>query len=451
MPTIPSSSLWPGAGSIDGSAFGIPALSPATRSGALSGFQSFGGGATQSAIKPFGGSQTMAAIGNMLTQSTMNQYGNLFGGAGAAQSGQGSGMSSLGGDWSGVDQWDSQIGAAAAKYGVPANLIKAVMKLESGGQNQAMNGAGAVGPMQVVGSIWGGLGYDLSQPDQNIMAGAAILKQNYDQYQSWALQNGIDPWKAAVEAYYAGNPYDLSAHDSTAQGGSGMSTGQYGDQVWSDYQNLNAFGLGGSGTVANSMNVSGSTGGFSSVLGSNGNAPISQDFNVPSDLGLYSYSTEYGLNGINHTGVDIAVPYGTPYFAPMGGTVLCAGTGVGQDESGGSCAAFRDLMGNGAGRVEIQLDNGAVLIYGHSSRAALAPGSRVSAGTLLGYSGGENGAHVHLEARVRDPSTDSGWRIVDPRTILGGGFAGAPSTGQANPNAITNSYYLNWAQNRGRF
>lgn len=153
-------------------------------------------------------------------------------------------MSSAGGDWSGVDAWNPQISAAASKTGVPANLIKAVMKLESGGANLGANKAGAIGPMQVVGSIWGGLGYNLYDPGQNIMAGATILKQNYDQYKGWAQANGIDPWKAAVYSYYAGNPYNLSAADDPSQGGSGMSTGAYGDQIWNDYQMLNTGGVG---------------------------------------------------------------------------------------------------------------------------------------------------------------------------------------------------------------
>lgn len=159
------------------------------------------------------------------------QGGGMLGGSGP--------MTSLGGDWSGVDQWNAQINAAANQYGVPANLIKSIMKLESGGANLGMNGAGAVGPMQVVQSIWGGLGYDLNDPAQNIMAGAAILKQMYDSYSGWATQNGVDPWKAAAISYYAGNPYNLSAADDPAQGGSGISAGGYGDQVWNDYQTLN--------------------------------------------------------------------------------------------------------------------------------------------------------------------------------------------------------------------
>jgi murein DD-endopeptidase MepM/ murein hydrolase activator NlpD len=55
-----------------------------------------------------------------------------------------------------------------------------------------------------------------------------------------------------------------------------------------------------------------------------------------------------------------------------------------------------------------------MLIYGHVAESVVVPGQHVIRGQLLGYSGGQNGTLVHLEYRVPDPSTPSGWRIVDP-------------------------------------
>lgn len=153
-------------------------------------------------------------------------------------------MASLGGDWAMVDQWNSAIDAASRKYGVPANLIKAVMKLESGGRNLGRNGAGAIGPMQVVDTYWGNKGYDLYDPAQNIMAGAMVLKSMYDQWSGWATQNGVDPWQAASYGYYAGNPYNLLARDDPGQGGSGITTQDYGARIWADYRTLNQAGGG---------------------------------------------------------------------------------------------------------------------------------------------------------------------------------------------------------------
>ena len=90
--------------------------------------------------------------------------------------------------------------------------------------------------------------------------------------------------------------------------------------------------------------------------------------------------------------------------------------------------AFNTMDGRGgAGRIEVQLDNGAVLIFGHSQGSFVQPGQRINAGDALGTIGWANSNHVHLEARVRDPSTASGWRIVDPRSVLGGGWGGGSS------------------------
>lgn len=341
-------------------------------------------------------------------------------------------MSSLGGDWSGVDKWNPQIQQAANKYGVPANLIKAVMKLESGGANVGTNGAGAIGPMQVVGSIWGNSGYDLFDPAQNIMAGAMILKQNYDQYAGWAQANGMDPWQAAIMSYYAGNPYNPNAHDNVSDGGSGMPASSYVDQIWGAYQSLNGSPSGG---MSGQMAPNGGSFGVTSVVGGGASYDWGS-FGAPSGNGLYGYGTSYGLNGAQHTGIDIAAPVGAPEYAAMGGTVMCAGTGVGSGTDGGGCAAFNYVpnfdgapqAGNGNGRIEILLDNGAVLIYGHSLSAGVQPGQRVQAGQVIGQSGGMNSAHTHLEARVRDSSMPSGWRIVDPATVLGAGFTSTGSS-----------------------
>jgi hypothetical protein len=44
---------------------------------------------------------------------------------------------------------------------------------------------------------------------------------------------------------------------------------------------------------------------------------------------------------------------------------------------------------------------------------------------LLGRTGVANGAHIHIEVRVPDPSLPHGYRIVDPATLFGGGGGGS--------------------------
>jgi hypothetical protein len=142
--------------------------------------------------------------------------------------------------WSNVHARQSAIDEASSATGVPENLIKAVMKLESNGLNLGPNGATAVGPMQVTTSNWGWWaqvnGLNLYNADDNIMAGARILDRFRIQYLQWAQDHGIDPWLTALYAYYAGNPYNLRARDSPAQGGAGITTQEYGARIWYSYQ-----------------------------------------------------------------------------------------------------------------------------------------------------------------------------------------------------------------------
>lgn len=80
------------------------------------------------------------------------------------------------GDLEGVIQ------TASAKYGVDANLIKAVIQKESTWNPNALNGSGAAGLMQVMPANWRAYGitnpYD---PAQNIEAGTKILREKLDQ------------------------------------------------------------------------------------------------------------------------------------------------------------------------------------------------------------------------------------------------------------------------------
>jgi hypothetical protein len=153
---------------------------------------------------------------------------------------------------------------------------------------------------------------------------------------------------------------------------------------------------------------------------------ITQEYRNMTGPDLYDYGRYYGLNGREHPGIDVGLPYDTTLYAPMAGTIVCAGTGRGAGADGGGCAAFNDTgdggPGNpvqGVGRIELLLDNGAALVIGHSRQCFHAPGTRVEAGQPIGTSGGMYGAHIHPEMRLRDASMPSGWRICDPRDVLG--------------------------------
>jgi len=79
---------------------------------------------------------------------------------------------------------------AAHRFGVPASWISAVMAMESGGDVLALSPQGAMGLMQIMPDTWAGLrgrhglGADPYEPRDNILAGAAYLREMHDLYGS---------------------------------------------------------------------------------------------------------------------------------------------------------------------------------------------------------------------------------------------------------------------------
>lgn len=77
---------------------------------------------------------------------------------------------------------------AARRFGIPEAWIWAVMRVESAGNARAVSRAGAMGLMQIMPGTWAqlrarhGLGTDPFDVRDNIMAGAAYLREMYDHY-----------------------------------------------------------------------------------------------------------------------------------------------------------------------------------------------------------------------------------------------------------------------------
>lgn len=79
--------------------------------------------------------------------------------------------------------YDSMIMNAARKFRLPADLIKAVMKAESGFNPGALSSAGAQGLMQLMPSTAAALGVNNPwDPQENINGGARYLRQMLDRY-----------------------------------------------------------------------------------------------------------------------------------------------------------------------------------------------------------------------------------------------------------------------------
>jgi hypothetical protein len=83
---------------------------------------------------------------------------------------------------------DALVDEASRRFSIPATWIRWVMQVESGGDAQALSPKGAMGLMQIMPETYTalrhefGLGADPYQPRDNIMAGAAYLREMLDLY-----------------------------------------------------------------------------------------------------------------------------------------------------------------------------------------------------------------------------------------------------------------------------
>lgn len=82
------------------------------------------------------------------------------------------------------------VAEAAQRFGIPETWIWAVMRAESAGDPRAVSRVGAMGLMQIMPATWAelrdryGLGRDPFDQRDNIMAGAAYLREMFDAYGS---------------------------------------------------------------------------------------------------------------------------------------------------------------------------------------------------------------------------------------------------------------------------
>ncbi len=105
----------------------------------------------------------------------------------------------------------------------------------------------------------------------------------------------------------------------------------------------------------------------------------------------------------DHSGIDIAVPIGTPVQATADGIVQFVG----------------NTDGYGL-RVEVRHADGAVTLYAHLSEALVQPGQRVGKGETIGKSGStgaSTGPHLHYEIRHHGQAIDP-WPIMSAQPAL---------------------------------
>lgn len=87
-----------------------------------------------------------------------------------------------------VSPYAGFVAEAARRFGIPERWIWAVMRVESRGRVRAVSRKGAMGLMQIMPGTWAelrasyGLGADPYDPRDNILAGAAYLREMHDRY-----------------------------------------------------------------------------------------------------------------------------------------------------------------------------------------------------------------------------------------------------------------------------
>ncbi|MFG1379912.1 lytic transglycosylase domain-containing protein, partial [Xanthobacter autotrophicus] len=110
------------------------------------------------------------------------------------------------------DPFDAPIAEAAQRFGIPAAWIRAVMRAESAVDATAVSPRGTMGLMQIRPETWADLrlrhrlGEDPFDPRDNILAGAAYLRELFDRYGVPGLLAAYHAGPARYEAYLAGRP-----------------------------------------------------------------------------------------------------------------------------------------------------------------------------------------------------------------------------------------------------
>ena len=89
-----------------------------------------------------------------------------------------------------ADPFMAYVGEASQRFGIPVSWIRAVMHAESAEDIHALSPKGAMGLMQIMPATWAnlrarhGLGTNPYDPHDNILAGAAFLRELHDRYGS---------------------------------------------------------------------------------------------------------------------------------------------------------------------------------------------------------------------------------------------------------------------------
>jgi soluble lytic murein transglycosylase-like protein len=117
----------------------------------------------------------------------------------------------------------SVIAEASQRFAIPVNWIRAVMHIESGGRAHAVSPKGAMGLMQIMPKTYAGLraryhlGSNPYDPRDNILAGAAYLREMHDRYGSPGFLAAYNAGPDRYEEHLAtGRPLPIETQDYVA-------------------------------------------------------------------------------------------------------------------------------------------------------------------------------------------------------------------------------------------
>jgi hypothetical protein len=111
-----------------------------------------------------------------------------------------------------ADPYAGFIAEASQRFGIPLAWIRAVMRVESAGDVRAVSPKGAMGLMQIMPDTWADLrarhrlGSDPYDPRDNILAGAAYLRELHDRYGSPGFLAAYNAGSGRYQEYLAGRP-----------------------------------------------------------------------------------------------------------------------------------------------------------------------------------------------------------------------------------------------------
>jgi murein DD-endopeptidase MepM/ murein hydrolase activator NlpD len=127
-------------------------------------------------------------------------------------------------------------------------------------------------------------------------------------------------------------------------------------------------------------------------------------------FGNTAFARSGAYNGNGHNGVDFGVPSGTPVKAALSGVV----EGVGDTDTVCPNASYGKWM-------LLKHNNGLSTLYAHLSGISLNPGSQVTTGQVIGYSGNtgySTGPHLHFTVYATQ-----GVKIMSrPSAVCGGSY-----------------------------